>query len=132
MNFKKFFDEKLKAAARALAMKVSYGNYCGPSKPVIPPCDQHDDGSELLPAKNTLDSLCKVHDIDYCKCGSDWTSGVLGHRGSKCTQMADQDFVKKIKDSYGEMGRQEKAVAMMIYNYFRMHGSLQKILGNEE
>lgn len=132
MNFRKFFNDRVQTAARAMAQKFSYGNYCGPSKPVVPPCDQHDDGSDLLPAKDTLDSLCKVHDVDYCKCGSDWLSGVLGNKGSKCTQMADQEFIRRIKDSYEKMGRREKVVAWIIYNYFRTHGNLQKLLANEQ
>lgn len=132
MNFRKFFNDRLGAAARAMASKFSYGNYCGPSKPVVPPCDKHDDGSELLPAKDNLDSLCKTHDVDYCKCGADWTSGVVGSRGDKCTRVADSEFVQRIKQNLPLMSRRERLVAMMIANYFSVHGSLQRLLANDE
>ena len=131
MKFKEFFEYDISNMIKGIARKFSYGTYCGPNKIgdiVSKPCNIHDNGEKLKPPKDKLDSLCMKHDIDYCKCGDEWTAGLIGNKGSECSREADRNFIDKLTTNMDSMGRKEKFVANLILSYFKVHGSLQKMI----
>jgi hypothetical protein len=131
MEFKSFLEYDISNAIKNIAKTFRYGTYCGPNKTgdiVSKPCNVHDSGDPLKPPKDKLDSLCMSHDVDYCKCGDEWTAGLLGNKGSECSREADKKFIGDIRQNIDSMSPKEKFVANLILAYFRMHGNLQKII----
>lgn len=131
MKFKEFFEYDISNMIKGIAKKFSYGTYCGPNKIgdiVSKPCNIHDNGEKLKPPKDKLDSLCMKHDIDYCKCGDDWTAGLIGYKGSECSREADRSFIDRLNKNMDSMGSKERFVANLILSYFKVHGNLQKMI----
>lgn len=131
MEFREFFEYDISNMIKNIAKKFRYGTYCGPNKTgeiVSKPCDVHDNGDPLKPPKDKLDSLCMKHDIDYCKCGDEWTSGLMGYKGSECSREADKQFISNITRDIDSMEPNEKFVANLILTYFRAHGNVQKLI----
>lgn len=105
----------LKAARKSW---LRYGNYCGPGPRLLsPPCDKLASKSPLPLPKNTVDTHCKQHDVDYCKCGVDWDAGLPG-RGNACSRQADNDLVDKLLALKDVLPPDQKIAASIIRQYF--------------
>ena len=108
-------------------MKFRYGNYCGPGPDLSDNCEKLANGNPLPQPINSIDNVCKKHDIFYCKCGSKWQHGVLGSAGSECSRKADSFMQKEIEDLLPELSGNERVIALLILNYFKTHGIFQKL-----
>ena len=94
-----------------------YGNYCGPGPALASSCNKLATGDKLPASKNSVDSQCKSHDVDYCKCGVDWKAGLPGG-GTPCSKEADKDFVTGLQRLRKKINPEEKRIADIIRTYF--------------
>lgn len=108
--------------------EVRYGQYCGPGPRLNKDCTALADGSPLPTPINTVDKICQDHDIRYCKCGSQWTHGLLGNTGTTCSKGADEEMREKLQGVIGKLAGSEKLVGTLILRYFQQHARTQRSL----
>jgi hypothetical protein len=125
MNFRQWlqsqdsqkFDvvDAIKTAKRAW---WRYGNYCGPGPKFHPKTCKHLSTGEPLPSpENQVDSHCKNHDIDYCKCGVKWTAALPG-QGNDCSRKADRKLTANLIMNKEKLPATQKKAAEIISGYF--------------
>lgn len=108
-----------------------YGNYCGPGPKLMPKtCDRLATGDPLPAPINKVDGACQVHDMDYCRCGVNWTAGVIGSAGTSCSRGADEKLVKQIRNyiKAGLLSGKEKIAGDVVSKYFQAVAGLQRFM----
>lgn len=119
------FGDALQAARKAW---WRYGNYCGPGPKLHKTCDRLSDESPLPNPKNSVDVHCKQHDIDYCKCGVNWTAGLPG-KGNACSRQSDRAFVNKLLSIKDKLPPDQQRAASIISQYFgKWKASIDRVL----
>ena len=105
-----------------------YGNYCGPGPELSSTCDTLADNQPLPIPKNQVDAACQAHDIDYCKCNTNWFSGMIGNKGTPCSRQADDRILLQLTtlSNNPELTWGERQMAKILYRYFQTHGKIQK------
>lgn len=107
--------------------RYRYGQYCGPGPYLDKGCKNLRTGEQLPAPVNTTDAQCRVHDIEYCKCGVGSSAGLPG-MGTRCSLEADRALVKSLIDKVKNKeitNPKELVAAKLITLYFRINGSLQ-------
>ena len=108
-----------------------YGHYCGPGPKLWPKtCDKLVSGDPMPSPINKVDSACQVHDIDYCKCGVNWTAGVIGAPGTSCSRSADEKLVSQLRNfiKAGLLSGKEKIAGDVVAKYFSAVAGLQRFM----
>jgi hypothetical protein len=121
MRFKEWYQIE-----EGLLSGFRYGNFCGPG-PYLDKktCGSLTDGSPPPEPIDAVDAGCKQHDIDYCKCGANSMSGVIGF-GNACTKQADQRLISNMKQQLqsGQLSDGAVKAAKMISGYFGAHNKV--------
>jgi hypothetical protein len=104
-----------------------YGNYCGPGPALNADCSGLKDNSPLPNPINKVDAICQSHDLSYCQCKSGWTHGLLGKKGSACSQAADEEMRQKLAALIPTLQGTEKLAANLMLRYFQSHAKIQGI-----
>lgn len=99
--------------------EARYGNYCGPGPKLNKDCTALANGDPLPQPINTVDKICQVHDIHYCKCGGHWTHGLLGNAGTSCSRGADKNMQAQLDGVINKLTGSEKLIGTIILRYFQ-------------
>jgi len=99
--------------------EIRYGNYCGPGPKLNKDCTALFNGNPLPEPINTVDGICQIHDLEYCKCGSHWTHGLIGNAGTPCSKGADDNMKRKLDGTLKKLTGPEKLVGTLILRYFQ-------------